>query len=56
MKINVSRYFKTNINEKIKKQVLKTAKDIESYLNDKVSSFFIKKNYLNIDCIIVYGY
>ena len=28
MKINVSRYFKTNINEKIKKEVLKTTKDI----------------------------
>jgi hypothetical protein len=43
MTIKVSRYFKTNINEKIKKEVLKTAKDIESYLDNKAVNDRIKK-------------
>ena len=43
MTIKVSRYFKTNINEKIKKEVLKTAKDIESYLDNKPVNDRIKK-------------
>jgi len=42
MAIKVSKYFKTNINKKIKKEVLKTANKIETYLN--------------IDSLIVYGY
>ena len=35
MSIKVSRYFKTNINKNIKKEVLKTAKQIETYLGNK---------------------
>ena len=43
MSIKVSRYFKTNINKRIKKQILSVAKEIETYLLNKEVYERIKK-------------